>query len=518
MKRHLSLLFVTAAFACSSFAELRVAPLFQADMVLQREADVPVWGWADEGGTVTVAFAGTSATAVAGTDGAWKVTLGPFKASAAPAVLSVSTKSACIQVSNVLVGDVWLCSGQSNMQWPVRQTTNAEAEIADAQNWPQIRLATVQNVTAAEPRKDAQVAWSVCSTASAPDFSAAGYYFGRTLCKELGVPVGLIDSSWGGTPVEAWTSREMLETMPFLTGRLERADIARKTFNLEAATKEHEKQLAAWEAAVAKAKADGTDLPRKPSLWNPNTNPHQPACLFNAMINPLVPFAIKGAIWYQGEANAGRAIEYRTAFPAMIKDWRQRWGYDFPFLFVQLANFMDVQTEPSQEKATWHLLREAQFMTLSLPKTAMASAIDIGEARDIHSKNKQEVGRRLALGALAVAHGKPVEWSGPLYASHEVKGSNVVVSFTHLGGGLATRDGGALKGFAIAGEDKTFVWADARIDDGRVVVSAPGVAKPAAVRYSWANNPIGNLINKEGLPATSFRTDDWQTGMADEGR
>jgi sialate O-acetylesterase len=297
-----------------------------------------------------------------------------------------------------------------------------------------------------------------------------------------------------------------------LKTRLEDADRALREYSPEEAQREYEEQLAAWQKAAAEAKARGEEFrARRPRLWNPYKSAHQPASLYNGMIAPIVPFGMRGAIWYQGESNASRAYQYRTLFPAMVLDWRGKWGQgDFPFLFVQLANFLPVQTEPVQHDATWPFLREAQTRALLLAKTAMASAIDIGEAGSIHPRNKQDVGRRLALAARAVAYGEQIDYSGPIYRSMRVKDGRAVVQFRHVGGGLTARGGGALKGFAVAGADRAWVWANAAIDGETVVVSSEDVAQPVAVRYNWANNPIGNLYNEAGLPASPFRTDDWE--------
>jgi sialate O-acetylesterase len=338
------------------------------------------------------------------------------------------------------------------------------------------------------------------------DFSAVAYYFGRELYKELDVPIGLIHTSWGGTPAEAWTSPATLE------GNLAFEPIIRRykeaVANYPQAKKEFEEKLEQWKKEAEKAKAEGTQAPPRPSEPFGPGHPHSPSGLYNAMIAPLVPYAICGAIWYQGESNAGRAYQYRELFPAMIKSWWKSWPQlSFPFLFVQLANYR--QTKDAPAESDWAELREAQLMTLALPDTGMAITIDIGEADDIHPKNKQDVGKRLALWALAKTYGRNVVHSGPIYKSMDTKDGKIIVHFDHIGGGLVTRDGGPLKGFAIAGADQSFVWADARIDGDTVVVSSEKTAEPVAVRYAWADNPICNLCNKAGLPASPFRTDTW---------
>jgi sialate O-acetylesterase len=320
------------------------------------------------------------------------------------------------------------------------------------------------------------------------------------------VPIGLIHTSWGGTPAEAWTNREVLEAEadfePILTRHAERlADFPR-------AKEEHAKKLEDWKLAAEKAKAEETKPPRRPRAPLGPDDPHSPAGLYNGMISPLIPYGIAGAIWYQGESNAGRAYQYRKLFPAMIKNWRKDWKQgNFPFLFVQLANFMATKPEPGE--SAWAELREAQTMTLSLPNTGMATIIDIGEAKDIHPKNKQDVGKRLALWALARTYKKDVVPSGPIYRSMIVDDGEAMLNFDHVGGGLVARGGEALKGFAIAGADRKFVWADAKIMGNTIVVRSDDVPELVAVRYAWADNPVCNLYNKEDLPAGPFRTDSW---------
>lgn len=346
----------------------------------------------------------------------------------------------------------------------------------------------------------------MCSPETVPGFSAVGYFFGRELHKELNVPIGLIHTSWGGTPAESWTRRGALESVPDCMPILERFDEAMAKY--PEAKKKYDESMIAWKEDVKKAKAEGKNPPRRPGAPFGPGNPHSPAGLYNAMIAPLIPYSIGGAIWYQGESNAGRAYQYRKLFPAMITNWRKDWGQgDFPFLFVQLANFMAVDPEPVD--SAWAELREAQLMTLALPNAGMAVIIDIGEARDIHPKNKQDVGKRLALWALGKSYGKKQVYSGPIYKSKRTEGNKITLEFEHVGGGLAAGGGEPLKGFAVAGADRKFVWADAKIDGNTVIISSDEVSEPAAVRYGWANNPVCNLYNKEGLPASPFRTDDW---------
>ncbi|MFO8007234.1 MAG: sialate O-acetylesterase, partial [Candidatus Brocadiia bacterium] len=410
-----------------------------------------------------------------------------------------------LTLSDLLVGEVWLCSGQSNMQWPVSGARDAHEE-ADAAGYPRIRLCTIPNVASALPEQTVPCSWAPCQTRTVWSFSAVGYFFGRELHRELDVPIGLIDSSWGGTPAESWTSMEALRANPQFSDIVSRYESA--VGNYPAARKAYEQDMDAWREAAEKARERGEEPPPEPPVPMGPDNPWLPSGLYNAMIHPLMPYAIRGVIWYQGESNADRAYQYRTLFPAMVRCWRDAWGQgDFPFLFVQLADFLKEQEDPV-EHDPWPELREAQLMALSLPNTAMAVAIDVGEVDDIHPENKQDVGRRLALAALGTVYERDVVYSGPLYDGMTVEGSRVRLRFRHTGGGLTAR-GDGLQGFAIAGADKQWHWAEARIEGDTIVVSSPQVEQPAAVRYGWANNPVGNLYNEEGLPASPFRTDDW---------
>jgi sialate O-acetylesterase len=491
--------------AGGAFADVRLPAVISDNMVLQRGEKVSIWGWADPGEDVTATFSWSwmRLTVAADSKGEWEFKI-PSPKAGGPYKMTIKGKNA-IDLDNIMSGEVWVCSGQSNMQMSVRSSANAEREIAEA-DYPNIRLFTVTRTVAQRPLKDCQGSWAACSGETVPGFSAVGYFFGRELHKELNVPVGLIHTSWGGTPAEAWTRREVLEAgadfEPILTRH---AEIIAK---YPQAYKEYEQKVQEWQKAAEEAKSEGQKPPRRPGAPRGPEHPHSPAGLYNGMIAPLIPYGIQGAIWYQGESNAGRAYQYRKLFPAMIMNWREDWGQDnFPFLFVQLANFM--ATKPEPDESSWAELREAQSTTLSLPNTGMATIIDIGEAKDIHPKNKQDVGRRLALWALARTYEKDIVYSGPLYKSMKVEGGKIRLFFDHVGGGLVAAGGEALKGFAVAGSDRKFVWADAKIDGDTVVVSSENVAQPVAVRYAWADNPVCNLYNKENLPASGFRTDDW---------
>lgn len=432
--------------------------LFTDGAVLQRDAAVPVWGTARPGEAITVRFAGQDLSTKAEKDGRWMVRLQPMKASAEPARLTI-VGDYTIEIKDVLVGEVWLASGQSNMQWPVKASADPESTISGARD-NLLRLYTVPRRGADQPETDPQARWEPASPETVADFSAVAYSFARDLRKALNVPVGIIGTNYGGTPAEAWTSREVLEADPEL----------------------------------------------KPILEITNKGPQTPTVLYNAMIAPLVPSAIRGAIWYQGESNAGNPKQYARLFPAMIKNWRDAFGQgDFPFLFVQLAPFMAKTDDPVQEG--WAGLREAQLLTLTAsPRTGMAVITDLGDEKDIHPKQKAPVGSRLALAARKLAYGEDVVFSGPVFKEMKVEGNRAVLSFDHVGGGLEAKDG-PLTGFAIAGPDGKFVKAQAEIRGDTVVVSSPEVSEPKAVRYGWANFPVVNLANKEGLPATPFRTD-----------
>ncbi len=635
-------------------AELKLASPFSDHMVLQRNLELPVWGWATAGATVEVAFAGAGYTATAGADGTWQVKLAAMPASAESRTLTVRSGEEQVVLEDVLVGDVWICSGQSNMQWPLANSINSGEEVAAA-DYPLIRLFTVPNSTATEPQALCKGDWRPCTPATARGFSAVGYFFGRDLHRDLGIPIGLINTSWGGTIAEAWTSAPALRAnLPEFTGALDslledqkKIDAAkitytermqafqnglktiydreddltiadgfapptvadsdwpvmvlpanweerghpnldgivwfRKTIEIPAewagkpivlrpgpidevdqtwfngqpvgkAGNMRQRDTSFWNVpreykvpgelvkagpnVIAirvfdaagqgglwgapgesmKVELDGEtatalplagewrykieyELPQRPS--NPDS-PNRPTVLFNAMIAPLIPYAITGAIWYQGESNAGRAEQYRTLLPTMINDWRSRWGVgDFTFLIVQLANFRDRGDTPRD--TAWAQLREAQAMTAaSLPKTGLALAIDIGDSKDIHPRNKQEVGRRLALAARAIAHGEDIPYSGPVFRDMRADGNALVLTFDHANGGLKAADE-TLDGFAIAGADGNFVWASAVIDGDTVKLTAEGIAQPVAVRYAWDNDPAADLYNGAGLPAVPFR-------------
>jgi sialate O-acetylesterase len=485
-------------------ADVKPMALFCDHAVLQQQMPIPVWGTADPGEDVTVTLGDQKAVTKADSHGCWMVKLSPLPAGG-PYEMTIAGKNQVV-LKDVMIGEVWICSGQSNMAWTVKNAANAEEEIANSAN-PMIRLFTVPRQAKPEPQKDVEGAWAICGPETVPDFSAVGYFFGRHLQKKLGVAVGLINTSYGGTPAEAWTNWNKLTNMPELTPIVDRFRdaLAKYPENL----KRYEEALAAHREKARQAKEQGKPFnQRAPSPPMGPEHPHSPAGLYNAMIAPLVPYAIRGAIWYQGESNAGRAYQYRTLFPAMIASWREAWNQgEFPFLFVQLAPYMKIESEPTE--SAWAELREAQLFTmLNCPNTAMAVITDVGEENDIHPKKKQPVGDRLAIAARALAYGEDIEYSGPIYDRMEIQGNKAVLYFTHVDGGLVCK-GDKLTGFTICGEDHKFVNAEAKIEGDTVVVWSDQVEKPVAVRFGWANYPVVNLWNKVDLPASPFRTDDF---------
>ncbi len=488
-------------------ADVSLPAFFSDHMVLQRDMPVPVWGWAEPGEQVVVSIEKESKNATADGAGKWKVQLGKLQ-SGAPATLTVKGRNTVV-INDVLIGEVWLCSGQSNMSMRVAESNDAANEKAAA-NYPQIRMFTVDSGAAGTPQEKCAGRWEVCSPASVGNFSAAAYFFGRDLHKGHGAPVGLINSSVGGTAIEAWTSQEAMATQAELKPIFERWEKEVAAYEAPEARERFEAETLAWKALVEKAKAENKPAPRGPKrAGRSRLDPNHPANLFNGKIAPLIPYAMRGAIWYQGEANAGNGPLYAKQLPLLINDWRARWQQgDFPFAWVQVPNFMARTAEPGVQSG-WALVRESMLRTLSLPNTGMSVNIDIGEEGNIHPKNKQEIGRRLSLWALAKVYGKEIPYSGPLYEKQEINGSEVVLSFKHTEGGLVAKEG-ELKGFAVAGADRKWVWATAKIVGEKVVVSMPDIKEPVAVRYAWANNPECNLTNAAGLLASPFRTDDWQ--------
>lgn len=484
-----------ASVGGSAHGEVKPNSLFSDGLVLQQGIAVPVWGTAKAGEQVTVKFQGQAAGTTAA-NGRWMVRLKPLKAGG-PFTLTIAGENT-VTLTNVVVGEVWLCSGQSNMAFALSRATNAAAAIATARD-PQLRLFTVPHAASDSPQTDPAGAWKECAPETAAGFSAVAYFFGRDLRQALKVPVGLIQSAVGGTPAEAWTARSALEADPELKQILERYAASVEAFDPATAAAQKKKAQEKHKTDVAKARAEGKPAPKAArASGDPARASKRPCALYNGMIAPVQPYAFAGVIWYQGEANSGRAAEYRKLFPAMIQSWRQAWGQgDFPFLFVQIAPHERMSPE----------IREAQLLSWQkVPRTAMAVITDVGNERDIHPTQKEPVGARLALAARAIAYGEKLEYSGPVYESMKIEGNCAILSFAHPGTGLVPK-GGELKGFTIGGEDGKFLNATAKIEQDKVVVSSPTVAKPAAVRYGWVNTPDVNLFNREGLPATPFRTD-----------
>lgn len=482
--RHLATLIL---FASSALADIKLPALLSDHMVMQSGVPVRIWGWADPGEAVSVAFAGQTASATAGSDGKWQAFLKPVTAGTAGEI-SLQGKNK-LAIADVLAGEVWVASGQSNMEWTLEKANNAEQEVAQA-SYPQLRFFLVRKAVSETPKDNVEGQWVVCKPETMKPQSAVAYFFAREIYQTRRVPVGVINSYWGGTPAQSWTS------MPSL-----KDDLAVKFYldNWATILERYSEAKARYDVALAKWKEEKKG--NQPAAPQGPGHQNTPAGLYNAMIAPLIPYTIRGAIWYQGESNASeaQAYNYRRLFADMITDWRHNWGIgDFPFYFVQLANY--------KTNGWWPVLRESQTETLSLKNTAMAVTIDIGNPTNIHPTNKQDVGHRLALAARAQVFGEQIEYAGPMYKTMTVEGSKARVWFEHTGSGLSARGGGALKAFELAGADGAWVPADAVIDGTTVVVSSASVTAPVAVRYAWTDNPEeANLINKENLPASPFR-------------
>jgi sialate O-acetylesterase len=479
--------------------DAKLPAVFGSHMVLQRDQKDRVWGWADPGEEVTVKIGGQSHATKAGADGSWQVMLDPMPAGG-PHTLAIEGKNT-LTFDDVLVGEVWICSGQSNMQWSVSSARDADLEMATAK-YPAIRFITVPNRGTQEVQKDFNGKWQPCRPDNVGGLTAVGYFFGRRLHQMLDVPIGLINDSWGGSACEAWIRRDILAADEKYAPMLKRWE-------------KLEKDYADWKTASAKAKADGKEPPRAPNnLEGQMRGNSRPGNIYNGVLKPTIGYGIRGVIWYQGESNAGRAYQYRDLFPLMIKSWRDEWGQgDFSFYWVQLADFLAETPEPKE--STWAELREAQTMTLNLPKTGEAVIIDLGEGKDIHPKNKQDVANRLVRWALARDYGVKIAFQSPTYKSMEKHGEKIVLKFDHVGKGLNPFDVKEPRGFAIAGSDHKFVNAKAKIVNPTTVeVWSDSVSEPAAVRYAWADNPVCNLYSAEGLPLTPFRTDDWPGATA----
>lgn len=510
--------------ATALHAELRLPAIIGDNMVLQQKQANPIWGWDNPGAEVTVKFAGQTKTAKSDDKGKWTVKLDAVPANAQPATLSIQGSSSK-ELKNVLVGEVWICSGQSNMGFSVDRTTTADIDIAQAK-YPQIRLISVPQVGTQEIQDDFKGQWEECSPTTVGPFTAVGYHFGRVLHEMLGVPVGLVDNAWGGSACEAWVRRDVLEKDPRFADIIERWKKAESGFTQASFDKQmadHKAKMEAFATARQEALKTGKfplpNPPRPPQ--NPMTGQHRPGNLYAGVLHPTIGYGIKGVIWYQGESNASRAKEYRELFPFMIEHWRKEWKQgDFPFYWVQLADFKEYKTEPGD--SDWAELREAQTLTMSkLPHTGQCVITDLGEANDIHPRNKRDVAERLVRWALVKDYGLKLPYSSPTFKDVKFEGGKAIVTFDHAETGLRVIDMDQVQGFSICGEDRKWVWADATIlpdyknqgprvpRSNQIAVSSKLVAKPVAVRFAWADNPVANVYSAEGLPVTPFRTDDF---------
>jgi sialate O-acetylesterase len=510
-------------------AKLEVPALFSDHMVMQRDMEVPVWGWADAGEQITVSIGAQKKSAKANAAGKWMVRLDAMQPGT-PRNMTVTGKSESMEVKDILLGEVWIASGQSNMAWQLKSAQDGKRAIAEA-NHPQIRLFNMPKALAPKAPSERLSAgdlrttkyantWMATSPEVAQEFSAVAYYFARDIHQSLRVPVGIIANAMPSSSIEAWISHDAFMGDPDFKAVAQYYDgLANYVENTAEGKKDLADRAASYEAKQASLRAQGKPLMYPRTYPGPLQSVSFATTYYNALIHPLVPYAIRGVIWYQGEAQSNRMYEYRGILPLLIKDWRARWGQgDFPFLYVQLPNWGKPETAPGA--GGWAIIRESQVMTLKVPNTAMAVTIDVGDAADIHPRNKADVGARLAVAARGAVYGEKIVFSGPIYRGMKIERSSIRLYFDHVGRGLmagkktglepAMEDKGAkLQRFAVAGEDMKFVWGDAVIDKDTVVVSSPSVPNPVAVRYAWENNPEGrNLYNTDGLPASPFRTDE----------
>jgi sialate O-acetylesterase len=499
---------VLMIFACVLLtmgrAEVTLAGIFSDHMVLQSGLPMPVWGVGTPGTKVTVSFRDQDRTVTVGPDGRWQVELAPLAVAWDPAELTVAAEPGRIlRVRDVLVGEVWLCAGQSNMERTVAQFERS-AQIVDTARDSHLRHIKIGRVASEQPETNITGAWEASSLLTAGNFSAVAFHFGRHLRWRLNVPVGLINLSWGGTPIESFLSPRALAESGLrveVEGRW--GEIVASYPRRHAA---YEESMARWREAAKRAAAEFQPPPRVPSV--PPGAPghrHQPGSLHNGMVAPLEPFPVAGCIWYQGESNAARSDEYTALFGALIDDWRRVRGEGWPFYFVQLPGY-GVPGDVTGE--SWARLREAQSAVLGRKGTGMAVVIDLGDRNDIHPQSKETVGRRLALLALARTYGQELEDSGPVLVSAVREGEAMRLSFGRSARGLVLRDGDGT-GFELAGADRKFHPAEVRLNGNELMISAAGVRDPAAVRYAWSNLPVTSLFNTAGLPAAPFRTDNW---------
>jgi sialate O-acetylesterase len=494
--------------ALSARAEVKLPPIIGDHMVLQQKQTNPIWGWDTPGTKVTVTFGGQTKSAEAGADGKWTVKLDPVPANAQPQTIAiVGTNKKEIQ--DVLVGEVWMCSGQSNMGFTLNRDWNGDLEAA-ASKISTLRLIKVPQVGTQELKTDFNGSWKPSDEQSSSTFTAVGFMFGRYLHHILGVPVGLIDNAWGGSAAEAWIRRDTIEKDPRFKLLMESTHQREAAVQTEKAKADYEAANEKWKQDVEKAKAAGKTPPRapqSPEAWLAGNA--RPGNIFGGVVHPTLGYGIKGVIWYQGETNASRAYEYAQLFPFLIEQWRKEWQQgDFPFYWVQLADYMAEKPEPGD--SSWAELRESQTKTMKLPNTGQAVIIDLGEGRDIHPRNKHDVAARLVRWALVKDYGLKFPYRSPEYQSMEIHGDKAVLTFDTFGSGLYTFDVDEARGFAVCGEDKTWHWAKGKVTSPNTVeVSCGQVPKPTAARYAWADNPVCNLYSKDGLPVTPFRTDDF---------
>lgn len=513
MRNILLLLAASLAAAPALLAELKLPAIIGNHMVLQQKLANPIWGWDTPGAKITVSFAGQSYSATAASDGKWMVKLAPLPANSTPQTLSIAGSSK-VELEDVLIGEVWMCSGQSNMGFTLTQDWNGDLESA-ASNLPGVRLIEAPLVGTQELQTDYKRSpneyrgqWRAATPASALRFSAIGFLFGRYIHQILNVPVGLINNSWGGSSAEAWVRRETLERDPRFTLLMDSTRKRESELMSEKGKADFEKALAEYRSASQKARSEKSPPPRQPD--NFLAGQHRPGNIFAGLVYPTLGYGIKGVIWYQGESNAGRAYEHKSLFPFLIEQWRAEQGQgDFSFYWVQLADFNAEKTSPGD--STWAELRETQTKTMQLPNTGQAVITDLGEGKDIHPKNKHDVAARLVRWALAKDYGMKIPYRSPEFKTMSVEGNKATIKLDMFGGSLRAFDVAEARGFAICGADKVWHWAKGKvIGKDAVEVWSDEVATPIAVRFAWADNPVFNLFSNEGLPVTPFRTDDFK--------
>ena len=504
MKKIIYVIVLSIFMSIDLFSKIIPASLFTDNLVLQRNKEINIWGKAEPGEKVTVSFLNQSKQTVTDANNNWKIVLDPMIAGG-PYEMKITGENQIV-LKNILIGEVWICSGQSNMGLAVKSAANGEEEIANAK-YPMIRLFNVKRMVSDSEQFFCNGSWAECSPKSVSGFSAAAYYFGRELFKELNVPIGLIESAFGGTEAECWMEKKVLESDKEFNLILKKWDNKMQKYPSELANfnENRESSLKKWYLDSADAVAKGMAPPRKPSPPEAPGSRNTPCGLFNGMITPLIPYSIQGVIWYQGEANVKNAYLYRRLFPALIKNWRDRWGSgDFPFYFVQLPN---LYREPEPTKSGWPELRESQLLALSVPNTGMAVTIDIGDPTNLHPKNKQDVGHRLALIAESNLYGKNKNYSGPLFNSSTISGKTIRLKFNQVGDGLVCKGSDKLVGFEVLTKDGKILPAEARIEGNDVIVWNDTIQDPVSARYAWGDDPKCNLYNKAMLPASPFRTD-----------